>query len=57
MVTIAWRLTFCQSTDCKDPVGSDRTDFGFRVLGTQELPWQLNMDINAGLVAVGQPHG
>jgi hypothetical protein len=41
----------------KTPIGSARTDFGLLALATQELPWQLSLDVNAGLVAVGQPHG
>ncbi len=41
------------------PIGSERTDFGVLVLASQDLPWRLNLDVNAGLVAVGQvrPHG
>ena len=36
------------------PIGSERTDFGVLVLASQDLPWQLSLDVNAGLVAVGQ---
>jgi len=41
------------------PIASGRTDFGVRPLASQDLPWQLSLDINAGPVAVGQvqPHG
>ena len=39
------------------PIGSERTDFGLRLLATRDLPWELNLDVNAGLVAVGQPDG
>jgi Putative MetA-pathway of phenol degradation len=41
------------------PIGSGRTDFGVRLLASQDLPWQLSLDINARPVAVGQvqPHG
>ena len=41
----------------KTPIGSERTDFGLRLLASRELPWELSLDVNAGLVAVGQPHG
>jgi len=43
----------------KMPIGSARTDFGVRILASQVLAWQLSLDVNAGLVAVGQvqPHG
>ncbi len=41
------------------PIGSERTDFGFLALASFELPWQLSLDLNAGLAAVGQtrPNG
>ncbi len=41
------------------PIGSGRPDFGFRALASLDLPWQLSLDVNAGLVAVGQvrPNG
>jgi outer membrane putative beta-barrel porin/alpha-amylase len=41
------------------PIGSGRTDFGIVGLASWDLPWNLNLDVNAGLAAVGQsqPNG
>lgn len=41
------------------PIGSERPDFGFLGLASLNLPWQLSLDVNAGLVAAGQvrPNG
>jgi hypothetical protein len=41
------------------PIGSERFDFGLVGLASLELPWQLGLDLNAGLVLVGQskPNG
>jgi len=36
------------------PIGSGQTDFGVRLLASEDLPWQVSLDVNAGLVAVGQ---
>ena len=41
------------------PIGSERPDFGFLALASLNLPSQLSLDVNAGLVAMGQarPNG
>ncbi len=41
------------------PIGSERPDFGFLAIASLDLPWQLSLDVNAGLAAVGQtrPNG
>ena len=41
------------------PLGSERPDFGLLLLASFDLPWHLNLDVNAGLAAVGQrgPNG
>jgi hypothetical protein len=51
--------SFVKLPVAKTPIGSERTDLGVLVLASQDLPWQLSLDVNAGLVAVGQvrPHG
>ena len=36
------------------PIGSERPNFGFLALASLALPWQLALDVNAGLAAVGQ---
>jgi hypothetical protein len=39
------------------PIGSGETDFGALTLASFELPWDLGLDVNAGLAVVGQPNG
>lgn len=41
------------------PIGSERPDFGLTALASLGLPWELSLDVNAGLTAVGQtrPNG
>lgn len=41
------------------PIGSERPDLGLLALASLGLPWQLSLDLNAGLAAVGQvrPNG
>lgn len=36
------------------PIGSERADFGILALASLDFPWQLSLDLNAGLVVVGQ---
>jgi hypothetical protein len=36
------------------PIGSERVDFGVEALASVDLPWQLGLDANAGLIAIGQ---
>ena len=38
----------------EDPFGSGKTDFGALLLASFELPWELSLDLNAGLLAIGQ---
>jgi hypothetical protein len=39
----------------KPPLGSGKLDFGLLLLIGAELPWDLDLEVNLGLVAVGQP--
>jgi Putative MetA-pathway of phenol degradation len=48
---------FVKIPTASQPIGSGRTDLGVLGLATQPLPWELTLDVNAGLVAAGQPHG
>lgn len=41
----------------RTPIGSGRLDAGVLVLADQDLPWEMQLTVNAGLVLVGQPHG
>ena len=36
------------------PIGSGKTDVGAVLLASFDLPWQLSVDLNAGLFAIGQ---
>jgi len=36
------------------PFGSDKTNVGALLLASFELPWQLGLDLNAGMFALGQ---
>ncbi|MGH7354734.1 MAG: transporter [Candidatus Rokuibacteriota bacterium] len=36
------------------PIGTEKVDFGALALATFELPWDLSLDVNAGLAALGQ---
>jgi hypothetical protein len=38
----------------KDPIGSGKTDFGALLLASFTLPGRVDLDVNAGLTAVGQ---
>lgn len=38
----------------EDPLGSGKTDVGAVLLASFDLPWQLGLDLNAGLFAIGQ---
>lgn len=42
-----------------EPIGTERADFGLLALTSFDLPWKLNLDVNAGLAAIGQtrPNG
>jgi hypothetical protein len=41
----------------RTPLGSGRLDAGLLVLADWDLPGEVQLTINAGLVVVGQPHG
>lgn len=38
----------------EEPFGSGKTDFGALLLASFALPWQLSVDLNAGMFAIGQ---
>jgi hypothetical protein len=38
----------------REPIGSERTDFGALLLMTLGLPWGMSLDANAGVAAIGQ---
>jgi hypothetical protein len=48
---------FVKIPTARTPIGSGRLDGGFLVLADQDLPWEMQLTVNAGLVVVGQPHG
>lgn len=47
-------LPFVKLPVARDPIGSGKTDFGALLLASFALPGQLDLDVNAGLIAVGQ---
>ncbi len=38
----------------EEPFGSGKTDFGAILLASFDLPWQVGLDLNAGMSAIGQ---
>jgi hypothetical protein len=48
---------FVKIPTARTPIGSGRLDAGALLLADQDLPWELQLTVNAGLVAVGQRHG
>jgi hypothetical protein len=40
----------------RTPIGSGRLDGGFLLLADQDLPGEMQLTVNAGLVMLGQPH-
>jgi hypothetical protein len=50
-------LPFVKLPTARTPIGSGRLDAGVLLLADQDLPWEMQLTVNAGLVAVGQPHG
>jgi len=36
------------------PIGSEKPDFGLVALASFDLPWDIGLDVNAGVAAVGQ---
>jgi hypothetical protein len=47
-------LPFVKLPIARAPIGSERVDFGFTALASVDLPWQLGLDANVGLSAIGQ---
>jgi len=47
-------LPFVKLPIAREPIGSERVDFGLTALASVDLPWQLDLDANAGLIAIGQ---
>ena len=47
-------LPFVTLPVTEPPFGSGKTDFGAILLASFDLPWQLSLDLNAGLAAIGQ---
>jgi len=50
-------LPFVKIPIAGGPIGSQQPDFGVIALAGFELPWELGLDVNAGVVAVGQSRG
>jgi hypothetical protein len=48
---------FVKIPTARTPIGSGRLDGGFLVLADQDLPWEMQLTVNAGLVVLGQPQG
>jgi hypothetical protein len=48
---------FVKLPTARTQIGSGRLDAGVLLLADQDLPWELQLTVNAGLVVVGQPHG
>jgi len=47
-------LPFVKLPIARAPIGSERVDFGLTGLASVDLPWQLGLDANVGLSAIGQ---
>ncbi|HEV8440956.1 MAG TPA: transporter [Methylomirabilota bacterium] len=47
---------FVKLPTAREPIGSGRADVGVLALATWDLPWDLGLDVNAGVAAVGQSH-
>jgi len=45
---------FVKLPTAREPIGSERPDFGALLLMTLGLPWGLSLDANAGVAAIGQ---
>jgi hypothetical protein len=48
---------FVKIPTARTPIGSGRLDAGVLLLADQDLPGEVHLTVNAGLIAVGQPHG
>lgn len=47
-------ILFGKAPVAASPIGSERPDFGWRLLASFDLPAKLGLDLNAGMTAVGQ---
>jgi hypothetical protein len=47
-------ILFVKAPVAASPIGSERPDFGGRLLASFDLPATLGLDLNAGMTAVGQ---
>lgn len=47
-------LPFVKLPVAREPIGSEKPDFGLIALATFDLPWDLGLDVNAGIAAIGQ---
>jgi hypothetical protein len=47
-------LPFVKVPAADEPIGSERADAGVLALASLDLPWELGLAVNAGVVAVGQ---
>ena len=50
-------LPFVKLPIARAPIGSERVDFGVTALASVDLTWQLGLDANVGLAAIGQSNG
>jgi Putative MetA-pathway of phenol degradation len=48
---------FVKIPTARTPIGSGRLDAGILALADQDLPWEIQLTVNAGLVVVGHSHG
>jgi len=48
---------FIKIPTARTPIGSGRLDAGALLLADQDLPWEMQLTVNAGLVVLGQSHG
>jgi len=48
---------FVKIPTARVPIGSGRLDAGLLALADQDLPGEMQLTVNAGLIVVGQPHG
>ena len=48
---------FVKLPTARTTLGSGHLDAGVLLPADQDLPWEVQLTVNAGLVVVGQPHG
>jgi hypothetical protein len=49
--------SFVKIPTARTPIGSGRLDVGALLLADQDVPWEMQLTVNGGLVVVGQPNG